>query len=71
MKRNSFAPQQFGKTGFGTAGLTAAIAGGLVAAVLGLAAPAQADLGHNTWINQMSQGPSGPPHVDTSVHQSR
>ena len=45
-------------------------ASGLAAAVLGLAAPAQADLGHNTWVNQI--GPSVTvPQVDTSVHQSR
>lgn len=51
-------------------GFTTAIASGLVAAVLGLAAPVQADLGHNTWINQIGQGATTP-HVDTSVHQSR
>jgi hypothetical protein len=52
---------------FGFAGI---LASGLVAAVLGLAAPAQADLGHSDWINQI--GPSVTvPQVDTSVHQSR
>ncbi|MCV7180180.1 hypothetical protein [Mycolicibacterium sphagni] len=47
--------------------ITTAIAGAMTAAVLGLAAPAQADLGHNDWVNNM--GPSVTvPHVDTSVH---
>jgi hypothetical protein len=51
-------------------GVASIVASGLAAAVLGLAGPAQADLGHNTWVNQM--GPSATvPHVDTSVHQSR
>lgn len=71
MKKMSFTPAGFTKAGFAKAGFTAAIASGLLAAVLGLAGPAQADVGHNTWINQMGQGPAGPPHVDTSVHQSR
>jgi hypothetical protein len=47
--------------------ITTAIAGAMTAAVLGLAAPAQADLGHNTWVNNI--GPTATaPHVDTSVH---
>ncbi|MGY4708159.1 hypothetical protein ACXDF8_01075 [Mycolicibacterium sp. CBM1] len=47
--------------------ITTAIAGALTAAVLGLAAPAQADLGHNDWVNNL--GPAATvPHVDTSVH---
>lgn len=50
--------------------VTSAIASGLVAAALSIAAPAQADLGHNTWVNQI--GPSATaPQVDTSVHGSR
>jgi hypothetical protein len=50
-------------------GLASIVATGLAAAVLGLAGSAQADLGHNTWVNQM--GPSVTvPQVDTSVHQS-
>ncbi|MCX2929435.1 hypothetical protein ORI20_04065 [Mycobacterium sp. CVI_P3] len=50
--------------------LSTAIAGALTAAVLGLAAPAQADLGHNDWVNNI--GPSATaPHVDTTVHGSR
>jgi hypothetical protein len=51
-------------------GFASIVASGLAAAVLGLAAPAQADLSHNTWVNQI--GPSVTvPQVDTSVHQSR
>ena len=51
-------------------GLASIVASGLTAAVLGLAAPAHADLGHNTWVNQMSTNATVP-QVDTSVHQSR
>ena len=51
-------------------GFASIVASGLAAAVLGLAAPAQADLSHSDWINQT--GPSvSVPQVDTSVHQSR
>ena len=32
-------------------GFATIIAGGLTAAVLGLAGPAQADIGHNGWVN--------------------
>ncbi len=49
--------------------VAAMIASGLAAAVVGLAAPAQADIGHHDWVvgsNQQVQVPS----VDTSVHQS-
>jgi hypothetical protein len=50
--------------------LTTAIAGAMTAAVLGFAGPAQADLGHNDWVNNM--GPTATaPHVDTTVHGSR
>jgi hypothetical protein len=50
-------------------GFASIVASGLAAAVLGLAAPAQADVGHNIWVNQV--GPSATvPQVDTSVHQS-
>jgi hypothetical protein len=48
----------------------AIVASGLAAAVLGLAAPAQADLGHNIWVNQTSPS-AAVPQVDTNVHQSR
>lgn len=48
-------------------GIAAIIASGLTAAVLGLASPAQADYGHNQWINDMGSSVSVP-HVDNSVH---
>lgn len=47
---------------FGFAGI---VAGGLVAAVVGLAAPAQADLSHNIWANQ--QNPTSQ-SVSTQAH---
>ncbi|MCP9272088.1 hypothetical protein [Mycolicibacterium arenosum] len=50
--------------------IAAVIASGLAAAVLGLAAPAQADIGHHDWAvdtNQQAHAPS----VDTTVQQSR
>ena len=51
-------------------GIATAIASGITAAVLSIASPAQADLGHNTWVNQI--GPTATaPQVDTSVHGSR
>jgi hypothetical protein len=51
-------------------GFATIAASGLAAAVLGFAGPAQADIGHHSWIDQM--GPSvSVPQVDTSVHQSR
>ena len=37
-------------------GFASIVASGLAAAVLGLAAPAQAGLSHNIWVNQ--NGPS-------------
>jgi hypothetical protein len=50
-------------------GFASIIASGLAAAVLGLAAPASADIGHHQWIDQI--GPTvSVPHVDTTVHQS-
>jgi len=50
--------------------ITTAIAGAMTAAALSLAGAAQADLGHNDWVN--SQGPTATaPHVDTTVHGSR
>jgi hypothetical protein len=51
-------------------GIAAAIASGFAAAVIGLAGPAQADQGHNDWVNTI-QPTVTVPHVDTSVHQSR
>jgi hypothetical protein len=46
------------------------IASGLTAAVLGLAGPAQADVGHHDWVHEI-QPTVSVPQVDTSVHQSR
>lgn len=52
-----------------TFGITAMIASGLAAAVLGLASPAQADTGHNQWVNQMNSHSSAvAPHVNTNAH---
>ena len=51
-------------------GFATIIAGGLIAAVLGLAGPAQADIGHHDWAYNTSQHATVP-QVDTSVHQSR
>jgi hypothetical protein len=51
--------------------LTSIVGGGLIAAVLGFAAPAQADLGHNVWANNQNSIGASAPQVDTSVHQSR
>jgi hypothetical protein len=50
-------------------GFASVIATGFVAAVIGLAAPAQADLGHHDWVNQVN-GSSNVvvPHVNTDVH---
>ncbi|KAA0079713.1 hypothetical protein CIW52_26560 [Mycolicibacterium sp. P9-64] len=64
-------------------GFTTIVASGLIAGVLGLAAPAaqavagpvspttiSAGIDHHTWLDQI--GPSvSVPRVDTSVHQSR
>lgn len=48
-------------------GIVGIVAGGLTATVLGLAGPAQADLGHNTWVNDTHPTATAP-HVDTNVH---
>ncbi|WP_179466562.1 hypothetical protein [Mycolicibacterium vinylchloridicum] len=53
-----------------TYAITTAIAGAMTAAVLGLAAPAQADLGHNDWVNNIHPTATAP-QVDTTVHGSR
>jgi hypothetical protein len=50
-------------------GFATIIASGLTAAVLGLAGPAQADVGHHDWINNI-QPQVSVPQVDTSAHQS-
>ena len=46
------------------------IASGLAAAVLGFAAPAQADVVHHDWVHDIQQQVNVP-QVDTSVQQSR
>lgn len=51
-------------------GFATIIASGLSAAVLGLAGPAQADMGHHDWVNTINQ-PASVAQVDTTVHQSR
>ena len=51
-------------------GFATIIASGLAAAVLGLAGPAQADIGHHDWVNDIQQQVSVP-QVNTGVHQSR
>jgi hypothetical protein len=51
-------------------GFATIVASGLAAAVLGLAGPAQAEIGHHDWANTVQQQASVP-HVDTTVHQSR
>jgi hypothetical protein len=51
-------------------GFAAMIASGMAAAVIGLAGPAQADTGHNDWVNTI-QPTVSVPQVDTTVHQSR
>ena len=55
---------------FGFAGIAGMAATGFAAAILGLAAPAQADVIHHQWINDI-QPTVNVPQVDTSVHQSR
>lgn len=46
------------------------IATALTAGVLGLAAPAMADIGHHDWVNNITNPGAQVPHVDTTVHQS-
>jgi hypothetical protein len=47
------------------------VAAGLAGAVLGLASPAQADLGHNIWANNQNRHSGTVPQIDTTVHHSR
>jgi hypothetical protein len=51
-------------------GFATVIASGLAAAMLGLAGPAQADIGHHDWVNDIHPTATVP-QVDTSVQQSR
>lgn len=48
-------------------GFTGVIIGGLAAAVLGLAAPAQADYGHHDWVGNMGTSVYVP-HANTNAH---
>ncbi|HEX4559584.1 MAG TPA: hypothetical protein VH166_10470 [Mycobacterium sp.] len=50
-------------------GFATIVASGLAAAVLGMAGPAQADIGHHDWVYN-TQSNASAPHVDTTVHQS-
>jgi hypothetical protein len=51
-------------------GFATMIASGLTAAVLGLAGPASADVGHHDWVHVI-QPQVTVPQVDTTVQQSR
>jgi hypothetical protein len=51
-------------------GFATIFASALTAAVLGLAGPAQADVAHHGWVNDI-QPQVSVPQVDTSVQQSR
>jgi len=51
-------------------GFATVIASGLAAAVLGLAGPASADVGHHDWVHDL-QPTVSVPQVDNSVQQSR
>ena len=51
-------------------GFASIAATGLAAAILGFAAPAQADVIHNNWIHNI-QPTVNVPQIDMSVHQSR
>ena len=51
-------------------GFATIIASGLTAAVLGLAGPASADVGHHDWVHDIQPSVSVP-QVDTSVQHSR
>jgi hypothetical protein len=51
-------------------GFATVIASGLTAAVLALAGPAQADIGHHDWVHDI-QPTATAPQVDNTVQQSR
>lgn len=51
-------------------GFATVIASGLTAAVIGLAGPASADIGHHDWVHEI-QPTVNVPQVNTSVQQSR
>ncbi|BBY46803.1 hypothetical protein MARA_02330 (plasmid) [Mycolicibacterium arabiense] len=49
-------------------GIASLIASALTAGVLGFATPAQADLGHHLWVNDITSPSVYVPHVDTTPH---
>jgi hypothetical protein len=49
-------------------GVTSLMAGAMTAGVVGLAAPAQADIGHHIWVDTITQPHVYVPHADTTVH---
>ena len=51
-------------------GFATIVAGGLAASALGFSGAAQADIGHHSFINDITQTVNVP-NVDTTVHQSR
>jgi hypothetical protein len=51
--------------------VVALIASGFAAAVVGLAAPAQADIGHHDWAVGSNQQQSSVSSTNTTVQQSR
>ena len=51
-------------------GFATVIASGVTAAMIGLAGPASADIGHHDWVHDIQQTVNVP-QVDTSVQQSR
>jgi hypothetical protein len=55
---------------FGFAGIAGIVATGFAAAILGFAAPAQADQIHHDWIHEIQQQVNVP-QVDMTVQQSR
>ena len=49
-------------------GFASLIAAAMTAGILGLAAPAQADLGHEIWVNTITNPHVYVPQVDTTPH---
>lgn len=52
-------------------GISAMLAGGLFASLIGMAGAAHADLSDVIYYQQMQQQRAYVPHVDTTVHHSR
>lgn len=51
-------------------GLSVALVSGLIAAVIGVAAPAQGGVDHHSWLDQIRPSVTVP-QVDTTVRHSR